>query len=102
MNDHIEPITGSNLTNLSDDNLALEVKFYEQYSKRDDVGEEPKRILGALLVESAVRKNGFECEHLANVSCNNRQVAGHFGTKKCSKLEGKTCLLKQLELFLSM
>jgi hypothetical protein len=104
MRENIEPITGSNLANLSVDSLESELKFYKGYLKGDFGGEAQKSIAKAIEVEIAIRKNHFECPKLrSNGECSDERVVGCFGAgMNCPRLEGETCLADQMDLFTSI
>lgn len=104
MRENIEPITGSNLANLSLENLENELKFHTNYSNGPFGGEAQKSIARAIKVEIAIRKHPFECPKLkSNGECSDERVVGCFGAGvACPRLEGELCLAEQMDLLSSI
>jgi hypothetical protein len=55
MRTNIEPITQSNLVNISTDNLEAEISFYQKYTTKRPECADMITILGALQSEMKIR-----------------------------------------------
>lgn len=101
MRSNIEPITGSDIANISYENLLEELKFYQTYVNSDFKDDNNKSILLALTYEKNIRDNNIDCKDLSmhDGICKNKEVEESFGLVKCSMLECKKCLAEQIKMF---
>lgn len=96
MRQNIELVTGSNLANISDDNIESEIKFYDSFKKHS---EETREILNALKIELLIRKFNVNCEKLnCYGKCNSEKIVKNLGNRECTEINGKMCLEKQIKL----
>ena len=70
--------------------------FYNSYKFKD---ENSKKILLALETEFNIRKFKIECEKIdCYGQCGSKLVNNNLGKKRCTLLESKMCLEKQIKL----
>lgn len=99
MREFVNKESGSNLANISDDYLAMEIKFYENYKFKSD---ETASILKDLLKEQLIRKVKFSCQFF-DTNCGNclsidaREFIDSDQEIECTKMISNECILDNMK-----
>lgn len=102
MYQNIEPITGTNLADVSTDNLEQELKFYQNYLNTTENKNNINTIIKHIEKELLIRSNKIKCEFLSSCGkCKNDLVLNFNNDPDCSLVESEQCLKIQYEALMS-